>query len=84
MNLISEPRAKLIGQLVENVTKIQDDLITEMGPGVIQKSAEPMDLHIKLLLLKEESPDSLNILFATLKSLPISGRLSFVLLFSLC
>jgi len=62
-----------LGQLIENIGKVQEQFITELGPGVVQKTADPNDLHVKLLLLKEEQQDALNLLFATLKSLPISG-----------
>eukprot|EP01125_Pyxidicula_operculata_P021931 TRINITY_DN8768_c0_g1_i2.p1 TRINITY_DN8768_c0_g1~~TRINITY_DN8768_c0_g1_i2.p1 ORF type:complete len:171 (+),score=44.47 TRINITY_DN8768_c0_g1_i2:27-539(+) len=62
---------KPLGQLLDNINNVQDEMINELGTGVVNKTAEGNDLHIKLIAFKETLPSALTVSLRSLSSLPI-------------
>jgi hypothetical protein len=72
-----------LGQLLENIEsvrrynnsrltlKVQKSLEEDLGKGVVMRTADPYDLHLPLILLKEEVAHTLDVALATLDHLPI-------------
>jgi len=60
-----------LGALLESIGGVQEEVISELGSGVVEKTAEGSDLHIKLLALKETIPNALSVAFRSITSFPI-------------
>jgi len=52
---------------------VQDEVISELGGGIVEKTAEGSDLHIKLLAVKESIPNAISVALRSLTSFPIHG-----------
>jgi len=63
-----------LGQLLENIEGVQNSIISDLGQGVVCKTAEPCDLHLPLIFINENEVDALNVALATLTQLPILSR----------
>jgi len=65
-----------IGTLLEKINQVQDDIIAEMGRGIVEKTTESAnDLHIRLVVIKETIPNAMEMALKSLGGLPvISGR----------
>jgi len=65
-----------LGTLMEKITEAQDNMINELGRGVVEKTTEsPSDLLIRLLVIKEDVPNAMEMALKTLGGLPVlSGR----------